>query len=67
MSWVPVFAWIGVLVADLVVLGFCAYEVAWKARRLQRDLAALTALGERAEQLQAQVAALQQRLARLRG
>jgi hypothetical protein len=41
--------------------------VAWKARRLQRDLAALTALGTRAHQLQADIATTQQRLADLSG
>jgi hypothetical protein len=67
VSWVPVIAWIGVAVLALVTLAFCAYEVTWKARRLQRDLGALVALGGRAQQLQAEVAAIQQRLERLSG
>jgi hypothetical protein len=62
VHWVPWVAWAGVVVLAAVVLGFCAYEVAWKARRLQRDLGALIALGARARELQADVAAVQQRL-----
>jgi len=53
--WVPVGAWIGAVVLGAVVLGFCAYEITWKAHRLQRDLSRLLALQERASALQAEV------------
>ena len=65
MVWIPIFTWIGVLVFAAVILGFCAYELAWKARRLQADLAAFTELGARAQRLQVEVAATQARAARL--
>ena len=64
MHWVPIGAWIGVSVFAIVILGFCAYELSWKVRRLKADLAAFTELGARAKQLQVDAAALQQRLAR---
>ena len=64
MQWAPIGAWIGVAVFAVVILGFCAYELQWKARRLKADLAAFMELGARAQQLQADAAALQERLAR---
>jgi hypothetical protein len=65
VAWVALFAWIGVVVFAVVILGFCAFELVWKARRLSRDLATLAALGERAQKLQADIAVAQQRLARV--
>jgi membrane-anchored protein YejM (alkaline phosphatase superfamily) len=65
VGWIALFAWIGVVVFAVIVLGFCAYELVWKSHRLQRDLATLVALGERAQRLQADVTAAQQRLTRL--
>ena len=41
MIWIPIAAWAGAVLFAAVVLGFCAYEVVWKARRLQSDLARL--------------------------
>ena len=52
MEWVPIGAWIAAAVIAVVVLGYCAFEIRWKARRLQRDLARLTTV-------QATLAALQ--------
>lgn len=43
MSWIVVVTWAGALVFAAVVLGFCAYEVTWKARRVQADLVRLQA------------------------
>jgi hypothetical protein len=40
-TWVPIGAWIGAVLIALVVLGFCAYEITWKANRLRRDMARL--------------------------
>ncbi len=63
MSWIPVVAWLGALVVALVVLGFCAYELSWKSRRLRADLAGLQGLSESAQALQHHVTALQERAA----
>lgn len=63
MSWIPLFAWLGAVVIGLVVLGFCAYEIVWKARRLQGDLKQLQGDAVGLAQLQDHVAAVQQRLA----
>ena len=41
MLWIPIAAWAGAVLFAAVVLGFCAYEIVWKARRLQSDLARL--------------------------
>lgn len=38
MIWIPIAAWAGAVLFAAVVLGFCTYEVTWKARRLQFDL-----------------------------
>ena len=65
MGWVVGGAWIGAGVLALLVLGFCAYELSWKARRLRREGARMQALGERAQTLQGEIAALQQRAAQL--
>lgn len=63
MSWIPLFAWLAAVVIALVVLGFCAYEIVWRAHRLQRDLGQLQGDGVGLAQLQDRVAAVQQRLA----
>jgi hypothetical protein len=63
VSWIPLFAWLGAVVIGLVVLGFCAYEIVWKARRLQGDLKQLQGDAVGLAQLQDHVAAVQQRLA----
>ncbi len=51
----PIIAWVAALVLAAVILSFCGYEVWWKARRLQADLARLQALDERLRQLQADI------------
>jgi hypothetical protein len=63
MHWVPIGAWIGAAVVALVVLGFCGYEIVWKAQRLQRDLRRLQALDAQLSDLRARVTAVQQRVA----
>lgn len=65
MPWVA-WVWIGVAVGAAVLLLFCGYEVAWKARRLQRDAERLAEVAGRVAQLQAQAAAAQERLTRTR-
>lgn len=63
MSWVPVIAWLAAIVVAAVLLGFCAYELHWKANRLRTDLAKLQALRGELEQLQEQITATQLRAA----
>jgi hypothetical protein len=60
---VPIIAWIAAVVLAAVVFAFCGYELWWKARRLQGDLARLNALNERVAELQAELAAAQVRIA----
>jgi outer membrane murein-binding lipoprotein Lpp len=64
VPWIPLLVWLGAVVFALVVLGFCAYEIVWKARRLQSDVQRLMALGVALQELQGDVVAAQQRLAR---
>jgi hypothetical protein len=63
VSWIPLFAWLGAVVIAAVVLGFCGYEIIWKARRLQRDMRQLQSVGTGLAQLQEHVTAAKQRLA----
>lgn len=64
MIWISIVAWAGALVFAAVVLGFGIYEVTWKARRLQSDLAKLQRTQAEALSLRA---ALQAALDRLHG
>ena len=59
--WVPIAAWGAALVVAAVVLGFCAYEITWKANRLRRDVGTLRADLEALTDLQGQVAAARER------
>jgi hypothetical protein len=61
--WIPIAAWCAALLIALVVLGFCAYEISWKARRLQRDLRGLQSLADDLTALRARVAEAQERVA----
>lgn len=61
--WIPIGAWIGAAAVGLVVLGFCAYELIWKSRRLQRDLGELAALAAGLHELQAELTAARARVA----
>jgi len=63
VSGIAVVAWIIALALAAVVLAFCAYEIVWKARRLQRDLAQLQAVTQRLQGMQTDLAAAQRRLA----
>jgi outer membrane murein-binding lipoprotein Lpp len=61
VGWVVGGAWIGAAVFALLVLAFCAYEVAWKAKRLRTAQARLQELVDQFGQLQADLAAARQR------
>lgn len=63
MQWIPIAAWCFAGVLALVVLGFCGYEIFWKAQRLQRDLRRLQGLGDQLTELRGQLADAQQRVA----
>jgi hypothetical protein len=63
VSWIPVAAWLAALVVALVVLGFCAYEISWKSKRLQADLRKLQSLADEVAELRGGLAAAQERLA----
>ncbi len=39
MVWFPLGAWIFAALLLIVVLGYCGYEISWKAKRLRGDLA----------------------------
>lgn len=61
--WIPVIAWGAAAVVALVVLGFCAYEISWKAARLRRDLSRLQASADQLARLRGDLAAVQERIA----
>lgn len=63
MVGIAVIAWIAALVLAAVVLAFCSYEIVWKARRLQTDLARLQGVTDRLQVMQLDLAAVQRRLA----
>lgn len=61
--WIPIGAWAGAALIALVVLGFCAYEIAWKSKRLRADLQRLAELATQSQELRAELIATQQRIA----
>ncbi|HZZ97225.1 MAG TPA: hypothetical protein VFE19_09425 [Jatrophihabitantaceae bacterium] len=63
MGWVVGGVWIGVVVLAAVVLGFCAYELMWKSRRLTADLERLAGVSARLAGLQSELTAAQRRFA----
>lgn len=66
MGLTVVLAWVIALVVAVVLLGFCAYEIVWKAKRLSRDLAGLRELDEQIGEVRAQLAVTQERVASVR-
>jgi hypothetical protein len=63
VEWIPIAAWIAAALIAVVLLGFCAYEIIWKARRLQADLRELQTLAVQVEALRTGIADAQQRIA----
>jgi hypothetical protein len=61
--WLPLGVLIGGVVLAIVVFGFGAYELTWKARRLRSDLVRLNSLSERLAELQTQIGDAQERIA----
>ncbi|MDT4891421.1 MAG: hypothetical protein QOE97_456 [Pseudonocardiales bacterium] len=66
MHWIALIAWGGALAVALVVLGFCAYEIVWKANRLRADLARLQAVQGELQRVGAELSTATQRLASVR-
>ncbi|WP_375490165.1 hypothetical protein [uncultured Jatrophihabitans sp.] len=66
MHWIPLYAWIAAVVVAIVVLGFCAYELMWKTKRLRGDLERLQTLTAELDTVQHTLAAAQQRMAAVR-
>jgi outer membrane murein-binding lipoprotein Lpp len=66
VNWVVIGAWIGAAVVAALVLGFCAYEVTWKANRLRRDTLRLQSVSDQLTELRSELAAAQQRAAAAR-
>jgi outer membrane murein-binding lipoprotein Lpp len=61
----PIAAWAAAVVLAALVLGFCAYEITWKADRLRADLRKLQADADRLLELRGALAASQERAARI--
>ncbi|MBN9619791.1 MAG: hypothetical protein J0H43_08675 [Actinobacteria bacterium] len=62
MNWVPVAAWGAAVLIAAVVLGFCAYEISWKARRLRSDLQRLQRTADEITRLQGRLVEVQGRV-----
>jgi hypothetical protein len=61
-----ILAWIAAVLVTVVVLGFCAYELTWKLRRLRGDAEKLQkTIGQLAE-MQLELNVIQQRASALR-
>jgi outer membrane murein-binding lipoprotein Lpp len=58
---IPIVAWAAAAVVAVVVLGFCAYEISWKANRLRRDVTRLQGAADQLTELREGLAAAQQR------
>ena len=63
MNWWVLGGWIGAVVVAVLVFGFCAYELTYRAKRLRTDFARLTALSRSLTAIQADVLATQIRVA----
>ncbi|SHG80820.1 hypothetical protein SAMN05443575_2829 [Jatrophihabitans endophyticus] len=55
MAWIPIAAWGVAAVVALVVLGYCAYEISWKTKRLRRDMDELTKVNAQLTQLRGEL------------
>jgi hypothetical protein len=62
VSWLVGLAWGIALLVAAVVLGVCGYELAWKSKRLSRDLRDLLTVRDELTSLQQRLFAAQRRL-----
>jgi hypothetical protein len=58
-----VLVWVLAVVVTLILLGFCVYEVNWKARRLLADANRLGRTVEELTAVQGRLSAIQHRIA----
>ena len=63
---IPIVAWATAAAVAVLVLGFCAYEIVWKANRLRRDVAQLQEVADQLTVLRDELATAQQRAAAAR-
>jgi hypothetical protein len=61
--WVPIGAWAAAVLVSLVVLGYCAYEISWKIKRLRNDLRRLQVLADQLIDLRGRLTETQERVA----
>lgn len=61
-AWIVVGAWVFAVLFALIVLGFAAYEISWKSRRLVAERAKLEQLMAELTRLGAQLQASADRL-----
>jgi hypothetical protein len=62
VGWIPIGAWVLAALVTIVVLGYCGYELAWKAKRLRSDLGDVQADAAQLDGLRARLTAAQQRI-----
>jgi hypothetical protein len=62
VGWIVIGAWIFAALVTIVVLGYCGYELAWKAKRLRGDLAAVQADAQQLDRLRVRLATAQRRV-----
>lgn len=62
MQWIPIAAWGAAVLVAVVLLGYCAYEIVWKAKRLRGDLARLRSSVDQLAELRGRLAETQQRV-----
>ena len=63
MHWVPIIAWGVAALVTVVVLGFCAYEILWKTKRLRGDVRQLQAVADQLLELRGDLVRAQERIA----
>jgi hypothetical protein len=63
VSWVPIAAWCFAALVTVVVLGFCAYEILWKTKRLRGDVRQLQAVADQLLELRGDLVRAQERIA----
>ena len=63
---IPIVAWAAAAAIAVVVLGFCGYEIIWKASRLRRDVARLQVAADQLSELRDGLAEIQQRATAVR-
>jgi hypothetical protein len=63
MLWVPIAAWCAAATVALVVLGFCAYEIRWKTKRLRGDLQTLQQFADQLVEVRGQLGEARERVA----